>query len=196
MITFNEKYWTNRYQAGETQWDAGSITTPLKAYFDGLADKDMRILLPGGGSGYEAAYLHEQGFRNVFLLDFSEVPLQNFRDRYPSFPADHLLQKDFFALEGAFDMIVEQTFFCALHPTQRPAYASQMARLLKPGGRLIGLLFEIPLIADGPPFGGSREEYLQYFLPHFTIHKLELCYNSIKPRQGKELWIDLEKSGI
>lgn len=191
MITFDKKYWTNRYQAGETQWDAGSITTPLKAYFDGLTDKEMRILLPGGGSGHEAAYLHEQGFREVFLLDFSEVPLNSFRERFPTFPDNHLLQKDFFALEGAFDLIVEQTFFCALHPTQRPAYASQMARLLKPGGRLIGVLFEIPLTSDGPPFGGRREEYHQYFRPFFTIHKLEACYNSIKPRQGKELWIDL-----
>lgn len=191
MITFDEKYWTNRYQAGETQWDAGSITTPLKVYFDGLVDKDMQILLAGGGSGHEAAYLHEQGFREVFLLDFSEVPLKNFQQRYPAFPADHLLQKDFFELDGAFDLIVEQTFFCALHPAQRPAYASQMARLLKPGGRLVGVLFEIPLTAEGPPFGGTREEYLQYFRPYFTIHTLEACYNSIKPRLGKELWIDL-----
>lgn len=192
MTTFDEKYWTKRYQTGQTQWDAGSITAPLKAYFDTLENKDTRILLPGGGNGYEAAYLHEQGFRQVFLLDFSPVPLRNFQQAYPDFPSDHLLEQDFFSLEETFDIVVEQTFFCALHPSQRPAYARQQARILKPGGRLVGLLFEMPLSAEGPPFGGNREEYLSYFIPYFTIHKLETCYNSIKPRQGKELWIDLE----
>lgn len=192
MTTFDEKYWTNRYQTGHTQWDAGEITTPLKTWFDELADKDTRILIPGGGKGYEAAYLHEKGFRQVYLLDFSAAPLKNFQKRYPDFPADHLLQKDFFELEGAFDVMVEQTFFCALHPGQRPAYARQAAQLIRPGGKLVGLLFNFSLKEDGPPFGGSREEYLPYFEPYFHIQKMEPCTNSIKPRQGKELWIELE----
>ncbi len=192
MTTFDEKYWTNRYHTCQTQWDAGGITTPLKAYFDNFEDKEARILIPGGGNGHEAAYLHEQGFKNIFLLDFSAVPLQNFQQRFPHFPTDHLLEQDFFSLADTFDVVVEQTFFCALHPDQRPAYARQMARILKPGGHLTGLLFEMPFTAEsGPPFGGNREEYLRYFTPYFEILKLEPCYNSIKPRQGKELWMDL-----
>ncbi|AHM63287.1 thiopurine S-methyltransferase [Flammeovirgaceae bacterium 311] len=193
MSDFNEKYWTDRYLRGQTQWDAGNITTPLKEYFDKLHDQDMKILIPGGGNGYEAAYLHELGFRQVYLLDLSPLPLDSFRSRNPDFPEDHLLLQDYFKLVDTFDLIVEQTFFCALHPSQRGAYAQKANELLKEGGHLVGVLFDAPLNKDFPPFGGTSEEYQKYFEPLFTIHKLEPCYNSIKPRAGREVWIDVEK---
>ena len=191
MIAFDEKYWSSRYNNGQTQWDAGKITTPLKNYFDQILNKELEILIPGGGNGYEAAYLHEKGFKNVFLLDFSPVPLENFRRKYPDFPVEHLLQQDFFNLGKRFDLMVEQTFFCALNPGLRSRYAKKAAEILKPGGKLVGVLFEGPLNETHPPFGGSKEEYLNYFEPYFSIQKMESCYNSIKPRQGRELWIDL-----
>ncbi len=193
MSVFDEKYWTNRYRSGETQWDAGQITTPLKIYFDQLHDSSIKILVPGGGNGYEAEYLHRLGFCQVYLLDLSPHPLQDFKIRNPDFPQAHLMQDDFFALKDGWDLIVEQTFFCALHPSERPAYAQKAYDLLKPGGHLVGVLFDAPLNTDRPPFGGSRQEYLSYFEPLFTIRKLEPCYNSIKPRAGSELWVDLEK---
>lgn len=194
MTMFDEKYWTKRYQSGQTQWDAGSVTLPIKAYFDSLTNKDIRILIPGGGNGHEAAYLHEQGFSRVYLLDFSAEPLQAFAKRYPDFPKEHLLQEDFFAINDTFDFMVEQTFFCAIHPSQRADYARQAAKVLKKGGRLVGLLFNDALNEDHPPFGGNRDEYRTYFEPYFTIHKMEPAYNSIPPRQGRELWIDLERN--
>ncbi|WP_224995662.1 methyltransferase domain-containing protein [Cesiribacter sp. SM1] len=193
MSDFNEKYWTDRYLTGQTQWDAGNITTPLKEYFDKLQERDLKILIPGGGNGYEAEYLHKAGFSEVYLLDISPLPLQQFKIRNPHFPEAHLLLQDFFKLDDQFDLLVEQTFFCALHPSQRTAYAKKAHELLKPGGHLLGLLFDAPLNEDFPPFGGSREEYLEYFEPLFTIQKFEPSYNSIKPRAGRELWIDLVK---
>lgn len=193
FMQYNETYWSNRYRQEDTPWDAGAVTTPLKAFFDGLSNKDLRILVPGGGSGHEAAYLHALGFKEVYLLDFSAEPLQQFAKKYPDFPSAHLLQENFFTLKGSFDLIVEQTFFCALEPSLRPAYAKKMLQLLKPGGHLVGVLFDAPLNDDHPPFGGNKEEYLTYFQPYFTIHQLERCYNSIPPRAGRELWIDLVK---
>ena len=191
MTVLDKKYWTERYELGHTQWDAGRITTPLQHYFDSLTNKNIRILIPGGGNGHEAAYLHELGFKKVFLLDFSPLPLENFQKRYPDFPASHLLEQDFFTLNEKFDLMVEQTFFCALPPAQRPAYARQAAEVLKPGAKLVGLLFDAPLNQDQPPFGGSREEYLPYFEPYFHTEKFDRCTTSIKPRQGKELWVEL-----
>lgn len=193
MTVLDEKYWTKRYELGHTQWDVGSVTTPLQLYFDSLANKNLRILIPGGGNGHEAAYLHQNGFKNVFLLDISPLPLNNFKERVPGFPAAHLLEQDFFTLNEKFDLMVEQTFFCALPPAQRPAYAKQAAHILKPTAKLVGLLFDAPLNDDQPPFGGSREEYLLYFEPYFHLHKFKSCTTSIKPRQGKELWMELER---
>ena len=87
---------------------------------------------------------------------------------------------------------VEQTFFCALNPAERPAYAKKMSELLVPGGKVAGVLFDAEF-EGGPPFGGNREEYSRYFVPFFKIKTLERCYNSIKPRAGRELFMILEK---
>ncbi|GAB3536836.1 methyltransferase domain-containing protein [Pontibacter brevis] len=190
---FNAAYWQHRYEQNQTGWDAGEVTTPLKEYFDQLQNRQMRILIPGSGNGYEAEYLFKQGFEQVHLVDVAEAPLQNFAQRVPDFPKDHLLHKDFFLLEGEYDLIVEQTFFCALSPALRTDYARQCASLLKTGGKLMGLLFDTNFTHEGPPFGGSREEYKRYFEPYFRFLHFNTAYNSIQPRQGRELFILLQK---
>ena len=189
---FNADYWQNRYTQNNTGWDTGGITPPLKNYFDQLENKSLRILIPGCGNAYEAEYLYRNGFKNVYLVDIAEAPLQNFASRVPDFPKDQLLLQDFFKLEGKYDLIVEQTFFCALDPALRPAYAKKMASLLAPGGKLAGLLFDTVFEKAGPPFGGNREEYRSYFAPYFDFKHFERAYNSIPPRQGSELFMVLE----
>lgn len=193
MDALNEHYWTNRYQQGQTGWDVGAATTPIKEYVDQLTDKNIKILIPGSGNSYEAVYLFNQGFTRVFIVDISEYPLTRFRAQYPQFPAEHILHQDFFDLNDSYDLILEQTFFCALPPDLRPAYARKMHQLLNLSGRLVGVLFDDPLYEDHPPFGGNREEYRTYFSPYFCFHTFETAYNSIPPRRGRELFINLQK---
>lgn len=189
---FNASYWQQRYQQNQTGWDVGSITPPLKQYFDQLENKALRILIPGCGNAYEAEYLHKNGFTEVYVADVAAEPLQNLLHRNPTFPEEHLLHQDFFSLQGTYDLIVEQTFFCALDPALRAAYARKCAELLQPNGTLMGLLFNTVFEKDGPPFGGTQEEYVSYFAPYFEFIHFETAYNSIPPRQGKELFIELK----
>lgn len=189
-------YWEEAYEHQRTPWDAGRITTPLKTYIDQLTNRSLRILVPGVGNGHELEYLHQQGFTNCYGLDISELALKNFSNRVPDFPKDHLLANDFFAIDTPFDLVLEQTFFCALPPELRPAYAEKMQQLLAPHGKLVGVLFDFPLTNEGPPFGGSREEYHTLFHPFFTIKTLEPCFNSIPPRAGKELFIQLQSHSL
>ena len=194
--SFDAAYWQQRYVSGQTGWDTGAITPPLREYFAQLGPPDARrMLIPGAGNAYEAEYLHSAGWPNVWVADLAPAPLEALRRRVPGFPADHLLLTDFFALQPApaFDLLVEQTFFCALDPALRPAYARQAARLLRPGGTLMGLLFDTEFAKAGPPFGGSRAEYEAYFAPYFDFRHFETATNSIKPRQGKELFICLKR---
>lgn len=188
----NKTYWAERYSNKETGWDAGSITTPIKEYVDQLHNKEIKILIPGAGNAHEAEYLWNSGFKNIYVLDFVEAPLQNLKNRIPDFPENQLLLGDFFELKDQFDLIIEQTFFCALNPNVRLDYVSQMKNLIKPNGKLIGVLFNFPLSEVGPPFGGSYEEYFSLFSSIFAIKKIEPCVNSIKPRAGKEIFIILE----
>jgi hypothetical protein len=189
----DQLFWEDRYANNQTGWDTGTVSTPLKEYFDTLDDKDMKILIPGAGNAHEAEYLHKKGFSNVYVLDIAESPLRNLKKRLPDFPEEHMLQADFFAFEGCFDLIIEQTFFCAINPKLRPVYAEKMYSLLKTNGKLVGLLFDIELNKDEPPFGGNKEEYIAYFCPYFTLNKFEKSYNSIPPRAGNELFINLGK---
>ena len=184
-------YWEERYKKGETGWDAGSITTPLKEYIDQLTNKNIKILIPGAGNGYEFDYLIEKGFQNVYVIDIAETPLENIKKRKPEY-ASHLIHSDFFKLDDTFDLILEQTFFCALPPEMRPKYVEKMASLLNTKGKLAGLLFDFPLTTEGPPFGGSVTEYLNLFSDKFTIKTLEKAHNSIKSRQNKELFFIFE----
>ncbi len=184
----NNNYWNDRYQQNETGWDIGKASPPLKAYIDQLEDKNLNILIPGGGNSYEAEYLFSRGFQNIYVNDIAQQPLKNFKERVPSFPDSHLLLKDFFDINKKFDLIIEQTFFCALPVEQRENYVRKTHGLLSPKGKLAGLLFNKPFEKEGPPFGGSLKEYLNLFSGKFIIKTLEECYNSISPRQGNELF--------
>lgn len=187
-----QNYWTQRYLEASTGWDIGYPSTPIKAYIDQLKNKSISILIPGAGNAYEAEYLWKEGFTNVYVMDISEFPLKQFQERNPDFPIKQILHEDFFRHKGQYDLIIEQTFFCSFVPTDenRDAYASQMASLLKPNGKLVGLWFDIPLTADMEkrPFGGDKKLYLSYLDSYFETITFEKCYNSIPPRMGNELF--------
>lgn len=192
-MNLNESFWSEKYLRNKTGWDIGYVSTPIKEYIDQLEDKNLKILIPGGGNSYEAEYLFEQGFSNVFVADISKIPLSNLLSRNPKFPENQLLHIDFFNVKDTFDLIFEQTFFCALPPEKRPDYVEKMHQLLTKNGKLVGLLFDMKLNEDHPPFGGSKTEYETLFSPFFRIEKMEPAYNSIKPRAGKELFVSLRK---
>lgn len=186
------EYWENRWQKEETGWDIGYPSTPISSYFDQVSNKETRILIPGCGNGWEGEYLHNAGFTNVFLIDLSETALNKFAARNPTFPKDHLLVRNFFDLNETFDFVVEQTFFCAIPIMQRAAYVKKMHEVLSDNGRLVGLLFDTTFDKQGPPFGGNRAEYVNLFEQHFHIQTMETAKNSIEPRAGRELFINLK----
>jgi hypothetical protein len=192
-MELNADYWEERWQTGQTGWDVGYATPAIVRYIDQLHDRGIRILVPGAGNGYEAEYLWRQGFVNTHVVDLSRTALDSFQARVPDFPAAQLLHANFFDLEGPFDLVVEQTFFCALDPGLRRAYADHMQRIIRPGGALAGLLFDFPLTEEGPPFGGSKAEYFGLFTAGFEIRHLDRSAHSIAPRAGRELWVEMAR---
>ncbi len=192
-LKLDESFWSEKYLDGHTGWDIGYVSTPLKEYIDQLTDKELKILIPGGGNSYEAEYLFENGFKNVSVIDISTIPLENLLKRVPSFPKKNLLHLDYFELEETYDLIIEQTFFCALNPEIRKEYVQKTHQLLKPNGKLVGLLFNIPLNNDTPPFGGNELEYRSLFEEKFIIDIMEPAYNSIPQRTGNELFVYMRK---
>ncbi|MDO6490891.1 MULTISPECIES: methyltransferase domain-containing protein [unclassified Cellulophaga] len=192
-MILDEDFWDNRYKTSDIGWDLGEVSPPLKSYFNQLTNKYLHILIPGGGNSYEAEYLHSKGFKNVYVVDLSKTALQNIKSRVPTFPSSHLIHSNFFDLNITFDLIIEQTFFCAISPSLRSKYVEKAFNLLNTNGKIAGLLFNIPLNSTHPPFGGNKEEYIMLFKPHFNIKIMDTAYNSIKPRSGNELFIILQK---
>lgn len=186
-MKLDANYWQSRYVEDNAPWDLGSISPAVLEILESLEDKSIQILIPGSGRGHEAIYLRERGFLNVFLCDWAPGAFDYLLRDHPSYPRELLLVQDFFSLTDKFDLILEQTFFCAIPRTLRPEYARKMASLLSENGMLTGLLFASEFEKPGPPFGGTRAEYISIFEPYLAVEYMELATNSIPPRLGNEL---------
>ena len=193
MKSSDADYWNKRHQSGDTPWNINMPSPPIAAYIDQLNDKDISILIPGAGHSHEASYLIDHGFDNITVCDISEVAIQNMKLQINNGDMINYLNVDFFTLECTYDLIIEQTFFCAIDPTLRRKYVDKMQRLLKTDGKLAGVLFGIEFPHDGPPFGGNLSEYLSLFSSKLHIHTIEICYNSIPQRMGNELFFICKK---
>jgi hypothetical protein len=188
----NADYWDNRYQKEETGWDLKSVSPPLKSYIDTLTDKNIKILIPGCGNAYEAEYLLSKGFNNITLIDIAASLVNKLQQKYIG-KSIRIILNDFFEHDEKYDLILEQTFFCAIDPSLRKRYAEKCVSLLNEGGKIAGLLFDTTFENPGPPFGGLKEEYQHLFEPFFILKQFNTCTNSIAPRQGRELFVEMEK---
>lgn len=193
METLKATYWNERYLNQQTGWDLGEVSPPIKNYINQITNKDLRILIPGAGNAYEAIYLLVNGFTNVTVIDFASLPLSNLKAKLKNINESHyhLIHDDFFNHEGEYDLIIEQTFFCAINPDLRKKYVKHTHQLLAEKGKIAGLLFNKEFPFDGPPFGGNEDDYKKLFEPEFDIKIIETAYNSVEARKGKELFVVL-----
>ena len=192
-LQLDGNYWSNRYNEGTDFWDLGEVSPAIKEYIDQLSNKNLRMLIPGCGNTYEADYLLQQGFTNVTVIDIASALVANLKEKYKKNPYIKIILDDFFKHEGEYDLILEQTFFCAIDPALRKDYVTKMPELLAPNGKLVGVLFNRRFEEQGPPFGGTQNEYELMFAKDFVFKTFEPCYNSFIKRKDSELFINLVK---
>lgn len=184
------EYWNRRYIEGNTPWDLGYPSPALMDYVRNHASKETKILIPGGGHTPELPALWDEGYRHVYVCDWSEKALEYAKSQNVEIPEDRFILGDFFKLEDDFDLILEQTFFCAISPRLRSEYAQTVARLLQNNkGELAGVFFHRDFEHDGPPFGGFEEDYLKVFSPHLNLVRSGMNEKAINPRMGSELFM-------
>lgn len=193
MKHLDANFWNQQYIDSNTGWDMGKISPPLKKIIDELKDKDIAILIPGCGNAYEAQYLLDNGFTNITLIDIAPALVAELQKKWNGIDAINVIEGDFFQLEGTFDFILEQTFFCAIDPTLRVDYANKVNQLLSKNGQLKGVLFSVEFEKQGPPFGGTIEEYEKLFSPYFKT-EFSPCFDSHPKRLGNESWVTLQKN--
>src|SRR4249920_959124 len=118
-LDLDGNYWNNRYDSGTAVWDLGEVSPPLKDYIDQLTDKNTRILIPGCGNTHEADHLLKLGFTNITVIDIAPALVANLKEKYIDNPNIKIILGDFFEHQGTYDLVLEQTFFCAIDPSLR-----------------------------------------------------------------------------
>lgn len=185
-------YWDNRYLDNDTGWDMNQPSPPLQFYIDSLQDSEINILVPGCGNAHEANYLLQKGFNNVTLIDFSKVVTDRLKENYKGKPIK-IINENFFEHSGNYDLILEQTFLCALNRSLQKQYPEKCYHLLNPGGKIAGVLFNKKFTDTEPPYILEDAEYKELFKPLFILNRYEECKNSIGPRLGTEVFFEFER---
>lgn len=195
--------WEEAWQEGRTGWDAGDSSPILHQLTASNQLPEGRALVPGCGSGYDLLTLASPG-RQAIGLDGAPTAKERFQRILSQSPADpdHVDYRlgDFFEFRpaSAFDMVWDYTFFCAIKPEKRPAWARKMARLIRPGGQLVALLFPViedpkkfeQLMLDGPPFPVVPRETRQLLQDDFELLSMDPVDPELshEGRQGNE-WL-------
>ena len=178
-------FWESRYRDKIIPWDAGKVPAALRDYEPAIT-RGARILIPGCGSGYEAAYLASRGF-DVLAIDFSPGAVAAARNNLGTL--ENIVRlADFFDFDSGplFDVIYERAFLCALPRKMWAGYADRCTQLLKPSGVIAGFFF----FADspkGPPFGTSPAELQGLMQPFERVDDRPVA-DSIQVFAGKERW--------
>jgi SAM-dependent methyltransferase len=186
------EFWESRYRSQEMPWDLGGPAPPFEDLLNNpeysalLPSPPARVAVIGSGAGHDAALFGKAGFE-VTGLDYAPGAVTMARQRYGT--VAHFEQADLFhlppAYHHAFDMVVEHTCFCAILPSQRPAYVEAVHQLLKPAGCFIGL-FWAHNEKGGPPFKTDEDEIRTLFSPPFTLTHLSTPARSAPAREGQE----------
>ena len=188
--------WKEAWNAGVTPWDAGKSPPALHSLLERELVPAGRILVPGCGTGYDLATLARED-RELVGLDVAEGARDAFVKEHPNLPGSVFYEVgDFFAYapEGAFDFVWDYTFFCALDPEQRGAWADVMKRLVKPNGLLATLIFpyEDPISdRQGPPWPINTRLVRGFVEAAFDEVEVTDAERSHPGREGKErlaLW--------
>lgn len=189
----NEKdFWSERYAAKDTPWDKDQSHPCIKWVLPRLKLHKSKILVPGCGRGHDVAALAQLG-HHVEGLDFSEKAIESAKMLYPK---NNFFQADVFEFSKnhmeQYDVVFEHTLFCALDPAQRAKLIKAWAKILRPGGTLMGVFMAVHK-RKGPPYGVTEWELEELLAPHFVLNYWGRLRGQESLRQGKELFVYAQK---
>lgn len=180
MPDWNEVYRIN------PPWDIGSPQPAFEALARNGEIGPGTVLDVGCGTGDNAIMLAQHGC-TVTGIDLA----RNAIERAKAKAAEHRAGVDFLvgnALEldrycgaDAFDTVTDSGLFHVLTDTERPVYARQVCRVLKPGGGFYMLCFSDKEPGDYPlPRRVSRHEIEAAFGQGFRIgYVRDICFRSL-----------------
>ena len=194
--SFRTQFWVKRWERGKLPWDLGHIPPNLSSFLARTGLAPARVLIPGCGSGYEVRAFHEAGYE-VEAIDFSGPAVAHAREGLGPL-GDRVIQGNFFKHDFGgkrYGLIYERGFLCSFTPAHWPEYASRIAELLLPGGRLVGL-FLYGHEPEPPPFPLTDETAAALLGKSFRLVNAEsAAADSVPVYRGMERWQEWEKIG-
>jgi len=190
--------WDKAWRDSVTPWDRGALQAPLQKLVESgrvSLPTSGRAIVPGCGRGYEVVYIANTLHLDTLGLDLSSAAIhaaqQNAAKAVTS-PKTKLqfIEGDFFKYEvpesDRFDFGFDYTFFCAIPPSHRADWGSQMRALIKQGGLLVTLMWPIDGERDdGPPFSVSEAAYTDALKVKEGMWS-EVLNEKTEGREGKE----------
>jgi SAM-dependent methyltransferase len=211
------EFWDQRFDQAFTPWDRGGVPVQLGEWLKTgkpmsdpqgqtpacsgrvpVSDPEgqtlsfrcsvLSALIPGCGAAHELQAFCEAGW-NATAIDFSPSAVATAQQAVGPW-REHVVLADFFEYlpSEPLDLIYERAFLCAMPRDMWPRVAERWARLLAPGGLLLGYFFfdDNP---KGPPFGADRQQFERLMSAHFDLEQDEPVEDSIPVFRGKERWM-------
>jgi len=205
-------FWESVYQSGQTRFDLRGPTAALCDFLGAHSLAPGRAVVPGCGRGHDVLELARRGW-DALGIDFAPSAIHDSREaaaraglqaraRFEPIDLFDLAGLPERALAGQaarpapFDLWWENTCYCAIEPSRRDDYARAAARLVRPGGVLLFLVFPTDGREGGPPFAIAPGEIEPRFGSAFTLESIAPPARASAPaREGKELLALLRRRG-
>jgi SAM-dependent methyltransferase len=192
----DKEYWDVLYRTGRTPWELHAFAPPLKTFLDSpYAVPKGRVAVLGSGTGQDALLFARYGFE-VVAVDFSPTAVaatqKLFQDAGVLNRTAWVMERNIFDLHDCaeqFDYVLENTCFCAIHPSRRNQYAFVARDLLKPNGKVIALFWTLDRKGSGPPYPVNSNEIFDCFKQSFSFDIVHIPPDSVPERSGKELFV-------
>ncbi|KAF5831136.1 S-adenosyl-L-methionine-dependent methyltransferase [Dunaliella salina] len=186
-------------------WNAAACRPNVTALCAGPYSLCKSVLIPGCGRGYDNATFVKAGAKEAVGLEVAPAAKAAAEEYLKaSLSADEaarapIMLGDFFSFapDFRFDVGYDYTFFCAVQPQSREELASSWARLIKPAGQLVTIIFPVNSKQPdlGPPFPVTPELYKDTFTPAgFILKKLDAIPPS-KSHPGRAWRTKVRKHG-
>lgn len=182
------------YRGGAPAWEVGRPQPEVVALAEG-GFFTGRVLDIGCGTGENALMLASRGL-DVLGIDQIEPAVQQARDK----AAQRKLSTRFkvhdalnlVALGETFDTVLDSAVFHGFSDSERPRYATSIASVLRPAGRMAMICFSEAETREGGPRRVTQQEIRDTFSTGWAIDEIRpIRYAAHLYADGARCWLTL-----